>query len=551
MKKIFVALSLLLSTLLLVFMVGCGSDDSGDANSPNDGTTVDTPSTDDTDGNEQQPALLEFEGISFVSKTVMYNGKEQSITISGELPDGTTVVYSNNTATEVGVYEATATLTNPNYETKVLHATLTVKSIAASAVNVINTVLQRPDAWSFIPETFGRENMAYSEADFPASDFTSGTNVSEISPRFVGAQLMVMYDGLLNMESILSKADVVFALGEAIAAAYQEFINDNPEEYTEFYTEIKGFKIFVSLEGAQSKLLAGNSTVSVELYADSDNNVNSGRISITDGASLKYEMNDTSLTFAYQIGVADAAKTSIISFARENDKVAGYIYEFLGYNGTGLTTTAVISLDDEYTRIVAKKRESDDLLILGYEEVYDSQTAEYISGRVSETVKLVDFETYWFNLSDISGINSIRVEDEANGMNADSIYVNGTSSLFVTEKIGGWGLDTLSRRYDIEMKTVYYYKAVTVEDEIEYEKVEVEIPMLFVQTKSFEDFSTDVYENNASAFSAKPQIKQGIADVADAEYEILMQTFDQIQLFEYTDVIMYIGSPDSFFEDQQ
>ena len=613
MKKLILVLSLLLVVLITAVSCGGAGDTPPVTDPENNGTSDNQSPSGDT-------SLLKFEGITFADKTVVYNGEEQSIAISGtlpegaavkytsntavnagtytatavltkegyetktlsatltvskatfssnivfeseqffatgkekkieiagELPDGTTVEYVNNTATEVGVYEATATLKNPNYETKVLRATLTVKSIVTSALDVINTVLERPDAWSFIPEAFGKDSLAFEDGDMPTVDFSTGASVSGISSRFIGEQFMVMYDGLLNMESILSKADVVFALGETIASAYQQFINDNPDEYTQFSTEIKGFKIFVSLEGGKSKLLAGNSTVSVELYADSDNNINSGRISLTDGASLKYDMDDSSLTFAYQIGVADAAKTSIISFAREDDKVVGYIYEFLGYNGTGLTTTAVISLDDEYTRIVAKKRESDDLLILGYEEVYDSQTGEYVSGKVKETVKLVDFETYWFNLSDVTGINTVKVLDEKNGMNADSIYVNGSSELLIAEKIGGWGLDTLSRRYDIEMKNVYYYKAVTVDGETKYEKVEVEIPMLFVQSKSLATFGEDAYENNKGAFSAEPKIKSGVATVADEEYTVLMAFFDEIQAFEYTDVITYIGQPDSFFD---
>lgn len=66
-----------------------------------------------------------FIGISFNDQTVEYNGNVHTITASG-VPSFATVVYSNNSATEVGTYNATATISADNYETLVLTATLTV-----------------------------------------------------------------------------------------------------------------------------------------------------------------------------------------------------------------------------------------------------------------------------------------------------------------------------------------------------------------------------------------------------------------------------------------
>ncbi|MBQ9730145.1 MAG: hypothetical protein IJV80_04970, partial [Clostridia bacterium] len=211
-------------------------------------------------------------------------------------------------------------------------------------------VMTRPDAWSFLPEAFTEENMAYSETAFPKTDFTTNTQVSAIGDRFIGAQFMILYDGLLQMQTALKYADSVFAVGETIAAAYQAFINDNPDDYATFSKTIAGFNVKIELQGARSTILAGNSTIALEMYADSEENVNGGRIQITDGVALKYVMTDDTLEYAYKVGAGDAMRTVNLSFARTEGVVAGYLYEYTGVDGLGLTTTAVFTSDEDYTR---------------------------------------------------------------------------------------------------------------------------------------------------------------------------------------------------------
>lgn len=59
-----------------------------------------------------------LEGISFEDKTVTYNGEEQFLYITGELPEGVTVHYENNGHRNAGAYEVSAvfTSTNENFE---------------------------------------------------------------------------------------------------------------------------------------------------------------------------------------------------------------------------------------------------------------------------------------------------------------------------------------------------------------------------------------------------------------------------------------------------
>ena len=74
-------------------------------------------------------ATYDMSGVEFDDKTVVYNGEEQRIEISGSLPQGVTVSYENNDNTNVGTYEVIAKFTGDsnNYEAIAdMTATLTI-----------------------------------------------------------------------------------------------------------------------------------------------------------------------------------------------------------------------------------------------------------------------------------------------------------------------------------------------------------------------------------------------------------------------------------------
>lgn len=74
-------------------------------------------------------------GISFNSETITYDGNSHTIEISGELPAGGSVSYTNNGPhTDVGTYNASATITAPNYSSLTLNATLTITKATFSGI---------------------------------------------------------------------------------------------------------------------------------------------------------------------------------------------------------------------------------------------------------------------------------------------------------------------------------------------------------------------------------------------------------------------------------
>ena len=489
-----------------------------------------------------------FTGITLESKTVIYDGEEHSLAVEGELPQGTTVRYENNGKTEGGEYTVKAFVENPNYNTLELTAILRIRTLL-DAKDIIDGILQRPDAWSFMPDAFLPENMQYSA--LPEDDFSSFVSVDAIGKRVIGKQMNVVYDILTQVQSILSKADFVFAAGEAIAAAYQTFINDNPDDYSEFTGSITlaGIPLSakIALQDTASVLLLGNDTVSIELRADSDSGRNTGRIQIA-GAVLKYEAGKDFLQLAVNLEISGVKVAWSLEFARTDGAVAGYVYEYYGIGSAAIKTTALITSNDSLTIVTGNKRESDDLLIEAYEEVYSSQTGEMIGGEVTETVKLADFDTLWFPLHTVQGIETVKVENVKNGSNADTVYVNGSADPFATKTIGGFGLDSLSRRYDIEMKEVWYIVATETDGKITYSSEKTAVPMLFVQKKSLSDFADDVTEENDTVLlAALPD-----TTVITSNFTSMSESYLALkELMTYEEIEAFIGENDPFFSQQQ
>lgn len=83
------------------------------------------------------PPDVDITGVTFEDKTVYYDGNPHSLTVTGELPEGCSVTYENNTATNVGEYTATATLSGKGYNTLVLTATLAIELADADVTGVV------------------------------------------------------------------------------------------------------------------------------------------------------------------------------------------------------------------------------------------------------------------------------------------------------------------------------------------------------------------------------------------------------------------------------
>ena len=134
MRKLIVAILSIVCIFCFASFSACGdnkepnSDQQSTTDTTKDDTSKDNSEKDTTkdDQKEEEPKLLDITGITFENKTFTYDGTEKKIEITGTLPQGVSVSYTNNTATDAGTYNATASMTGEGYNPLTLSATLTI-----------------------------------------------------------------------------------------------------------------------------------------------------------------------------------------------------------------------------------------------------------------------------------------------------------------------------------------------------------------------------------------------------------------------------------------
>ncbi|RNL87921.1 hypothetical protein ED312_09325, partial [Sinomicrobium pectinilyticum] len=102
-------------------------------------------------------------GITFNDGSFVYDGVGKSLSVTGDLPSGTMVNYTNNIRTDVGPQEVTATITGANYETLVLTADLTITPATITGITFADG--------SFVYDGVGKSLSV-------AGDLPSGTSVN-------------------------------------------------------------------------------------------------------------------------------------------------------------------------------------------------------------------------------------------------------------------------------------------------------------------------------------------------------------------------------------
>jgi len=164
-------------------------------------------------------------------------------------------------------------------------------------------------------------------------------------------------------------------------------------------------------------------------------------------------------------------------------------------SGKGISSAVDFYIDDEYLSVVGNKA-GGMIGFTGYiSELYSVESGELLSYEVRETLSSITYNTLWFDLSNVSGITSIKYVEATDSTDA-AFYVNNQTSAWETKKVGGLGTKMLSRRFDIEFRTQYFY--IYNETDKVYEEVAVEVPMLFVQEENYATLQNDVKSTNAN-----------------------------------------------------
>ena len=159
-----------------------------------------------------ETTLLKFDGVSFSGGSFTYDGAEHEITVSGNLPEGTSVTYTANKATNAGSYNATAKLEKEGYETKTLTATLVINKATYNMSSV---------SWSYTsPFTYDTEAKTVTLSGLPTGvTVGSYSNNTKTDAGNYTASVTLVYDTVnYNTPTVsplnwkINKADITAAI---------------------------------------------------------------------------------------------------------------------------------------------------------------------------------------------------------------------------------------------------------------------------------------------------------------------------------------------------
>lgn len=401
------------------------------------------------------------------------------------------------------------------------------------------------DVMDFIPEKM-QPGSRLVNASQTTLDYSAFVNVSNI-PTGYGEQWQMVLDNLEQTKSFTSVLSVVDIISVSAVTLFNNYIDSNPENVNEFTFTSGIYTVDILFEEDTIYLVVdytanvpgfGSQTVQIMLNYNIDSEEKEGRIQIGDANALRYVITEDSYTFAIKYFGIRRAYFNI--HEKEEGIVEGSIFEFLGLdNSVSTSSAAQFLITDDYVSVVGNKASG----IVGFtgniNELYNPNTGVLLGYEIRETVSSLTYNTLWFNLIDQTGINSIKKVDQANGSNPDSIFVNGSTSLFTSKTVGGFTLKNLSRRYDIEFRKQYVYY---MNGEV-LTRVEIEVPMLFVQAEQYSTVVTDIKANNSNLSTFDLTVSSQTKAKIEADYATMIDIFiANKENIKVEDILSYIGN---------
>lgn len=468
-------------------------------------------------------------------QSVKHDGEKHLPQITGAIPVGVNTsfefdgVVKNDGVSAIATYQVKITLSGANYYDKEFNCEFKIKlNAAALASSVIDSFKNVPDPWDFLPESFAAQNRTVSTIH----TYENFVNVSNIPQNGIGKQLNVVYGVLNKTSKALSFITPVYSVLNTVKTTFTEFIDKNPESYKEFTVTISGLKLTLVLTETQYAISANVKGVEIIIFADTESKTYGARIQLTETTVLKYTVADEVLSIA--LNVLDTSST-YLEFARDEDgNLVGMIYEYLTAGDLSIiNTSAMITSNETHTTLIGTKGDFIPTSVSRNCEVYLNSTGCLVGTEVREEMEKpfkATYNTLWYNLSSISGINSIKKVDEASGTNADTIYINGyTNDHIHTALVGTDNYKKgASRRFDIEFKTMYFYQYNQAKEE--YEEVKMEIPMMFIQEEYVDSFEELFKEKNPNSVTSTVSlnVSSTTKNAVAFGYYTLLEEYDKL-----------------------
>ena len=427
----------------------------------------------------------------------------------------------------------------------------------------LETLLQnyKWDPESIIPEKLHPEYSGnLIDVSSVPSDYSSFVSVSKIPQNGVGEQWHMVIENIQQAKLFFNALTVVDSVSTLAVAEFNNHIDKNPADTAryEFKEGIYNVTINCTEKTVQFVLdysaelpVLGEQSVQIALSMDIATKATTARVQIGDMNAMKYTIDGNNYTFAVKyLGV----RRAYFELSKnEDDSLTGHIYEYIDISITEIPSVADFYISGDYLTVVGNK--ADGMMVFDGTicELYSISEGKMIGYEVKESLEVlgsgVTYNTLWFDLEDIDGINSIKYLDkDSSASGKNEFYINGSSNIWSTVDYGFANslLKGASRRFDIEFRTQYFYY-YDVENN-KYETVKIEVPMLFVQQEMYNSLEEDVSSVNSVDIS----VDVSEADLNKLTYEYLTKTDlinENKDKYTVEVIITFIGDK-TIFEDQ-
>ena len=383
------------------------------------------------------------------------------------------------------------------------------------------------DPYSFIPETMRPDGVSKVTESQVTYDFTEFTNVSSIQYGGFGEQWHMVIENIKESERFYKVTEYGSEIIGAANLVVYAFLDDYYDgTVSKTFNDDSRFTAKIDFDGGvlnytiQFKTsvnlpLFGAITPQIDMKYVLASSTKTVRFQLGEGNALKFVITPNSYTFALEYGIETVSRKAYFTVSKdEEDNVEGHIYEFIRYKeDKDLTSScADFYIGETYTSVVGNKAGA----LIGFEgfinELYETEQGKLIGYKVRETFEKwtisKTYNTLWFNLNNISGINCVKAIDNGSvdpHENNHDVYLNNQVDIFEPKRNEIKVLfvtKQTSRRYDVEMRKQFFY---SLEDDAIVEHG-TSIPMMFIQ-----DDGTEEGETNYSTFQSDILSTNGIS----------------------------------------
>jgi len=396
-------------------------------------------------------------------------------------------------------------------------------------VELLKTLLGsfKLDPYSYIPDTMkpSYSGKLISQTDV-VSDYSNNVNISSIPSAGFGEQWDMINENIEQSELFFNVLSVIEGISTTSISIFSNYFDENPADtaHHSFTSGIYSVTINYTepvlsyvVDYTATFPALGQQSVQIALVMDSQTGVKTVRVQLGDANALIYTLGENYYEFAVKyLGV----RRAYFLIRENNGAVDGHIYEFLTAGGVETSSAADFYITDKYVSAVGNKA-SGITGFTGYiSELYDVSNGKLIGYEVQETLSALTYNTLWLDLASVSGINSIKYLPKTDTTEA-KIFVNGSNEEWTAKKVGGLSGKMLSRRFDIEFRTQYFYSYDSENDK--YVKIKASVPMFFVQEENYETLAADV--NSENGINVSVSLESSDLQKLMNDYDTLIEVF--------------------------